>query len=177
MLPPLLLLAALVLLGASALRLYGERSERALARALATNHDIRPPDDASSELVFARAHFLLVRDRIDEAQSLVGQIVERGGPDVAARFHYDVGNARARRAIGAIEASQIDKAIPEVRLAKEAYRAALRADPTLWDARYNLDVVMRLVRDFPEIEAAEDETKAQPKKLWTDLPGRPRGLP
>jgi mxaK protein len=177
LLPPLLLLAALFWLGFSAWRLQGERSERAVADSLASNHDVRPPDDASGELVFARAYFLLVRDRIDEAQSLVGQIVERGGPEVAARFHYDVGNARARRAVGAVESSQIDKAIPEVRLAKEAYRAALRADPGLWDARYNLDVVMRLVRDFPELEAGEDETKAQPKRLWTDLPGRPRGLP
>ncbi|MFC7054125.1 hypothetical protein ACFQI3_15635 [Hansschlegelia quercus] len=176
-LPPLLLLATTLWLAQSAWTLQGKRSERAVAQALASNHDVRPPDDASGELVFARAHFLLVRDSLDEAQSLAGQIVERGEPEVAARFHYDVGNARARRAVGAIEASQIDKAIPEVRLAKEAYRAALRADPTLWDARYNLDVVMRLVRDFPEIETAEEETKAQPKKLWTDLPGRPRGLP
>ncbi|PZQ13696.1 MAG: hypothetical protein DI565_14235 [Ancylobacter novellus] len=176
-LPPLLLLAALAWLAQAGWTLYGERAERRVADALAASREVRPPDDASPELVFARAHYLLVRDRIDEAQALVGRIVDRGGPKLAARFHYDIGNARARRALGAVEASQIDKAIPEVRLAKDAYRSALRADPDLWDARYNLDVVMRLVRDFPEIEAADEEAQAQPKKLWTDLPGRPRGLP
>lgn len=172
-----LLVLALGWLGASLWTLHGERAERDVFDALAANRNVEPPDDASGELLFARAHYLLARDRIDEAQTLVGRIVERGGPAVAAKFHYDLGNARARRAVGAVEASQINKAIPEVRLAKDAYRAALRADPELWDARYNLDVVMRLVRDFPEFEAAEEETKAQPKKLWTDLPGRPRGLP
>ncbi|WP_020178338.1 hypothetical protein [Methylopila sp. M107] len=177
LLPVVAVVTALVWLGQTLWTLHGERSERAVADALAANREVQPPDDASGDLLFARAHFLLVRDRIDEAQALVGRIVERGGPPVAAKFFYDVGNARARRAVGAIESSQINRAIPEVRLAKDAYRSALKADPQLWDARYNLDVVMRLVRDFPELEAAEEETKAQPKKLWTDLPGRPRGLP
>lgn len=177
LLPAVALLAALGWLGAALWTLKGERAERDLFVALASNKDVAPPDDASAELTFARAHFLLARDRIDEAQSLVGRIAAHGDPKVMSRFHYDVGNARARRAVGAVEASQIDKAIPEVRLAKDAFRAALRADPGFWDARYNLDVVMRLVRDFPEFEGAEEETKAQPKRLWTDLPGRPRGLP
>lgn len=173
----LALFAALVWLGASLWTLKGERAERAVFVALASAKDVPVPDEASGELVFARANFLLARDRIDEAQALVGRIAAQGDPGIAARFHYDVGNARARRAVGAVEASQIDKAIPEVRLAKEAFRSALRADPSLWDARYNLDVVMRLVRDFPEFEGGEEESKVQPKKLWTDLPGRPRGLP
>lgn len=175
--PSLVLVGALGWLAAALWTLSGERAEREVFQALAANKDVAPPDEASAELVFARAHFLLARDRIDEAQSLVGRIVAHGDPKIAARYHYDVGNARTRRAVGAVESSQIDKAIPEVRLAKEAFRAALRADPDFWDARYNLDVVMRLVRDFPEFEAGDEETKAQPKKLWTDLPGRPRGLP
>jgi mxaK protein len=177
LIPALMLAGALAWLAQSAWTLREAHAERAVAHALAANRDVEPPHGASGELLFARAHFLLVRDRIDEAQALSGRIVERGGPSVAARFFYDLGNARSRRAVGAVESSQIDKAIPEVRLAKEAYRSALRADPELWDARYNLDVAMRLVRDFPELEAGEQETKAQPKKLWTDLPGRPRGLP
>lgn len=177
LLAPVLLALALAWLGTSLWTLYGEASEHAVFDQLAARRDVQPPEDASGRLLFARAHYLLARDRIDEAQGLSGRIAERGGAELVAKYHYDLGNARARRALGAVEASQIDKAIPEVRLAKDAYRAALRADPGLWDARYNLDVVMRLVRDFPEIERGEEETKAQPKKLWTDLPGRPRGLP
>ncbi|GLK74847.1 hypothetical protein GCM10008171_00990 [Methylopila jiangsuensis] len=177
LLPPVLLLAALVALGVTGWRLYGVSKEAAVQREMVANRDVTPPDDASGVLLFQRAHYLLVRDRIDEAQGLVTRITDRASRHVTARFHYDVGNARARRAIAAIEATKIDLAIPEVRLAKEAYKEALRADPDLWDARYNLDVVMRLVRDFPEVERGEEETQAQPKKLWTDLPGLPRGLP
>ncbi|GBD48776.1 hypothetical protein [Methylopila sp. Yamaguchi] len=177
-LPPALLLAALVALGVAGWRLHELRQERAVIQALAENHDVQPADDASGAVLFARAHYLLIRNRIDEAQGFSGRIAERGGPELAARFHYDVGNARVRRALAAMDASKIDQAIPEVRLAKDAYREALHADAELWDARYNLDVAMRLVRDFPELESGEEEeVKAQPKKLWTDLPGLPRGLP
>ncbi|MBM3654860.1 MAG: MxaK protein, partial [Alphaproteobacteria bacterium] len=50
--------------------------------------------------------------------------------------------------------------------------------PEYWDAKYNLDVAVRLVRDFPDFERKSgDELSADPKKLWTDIPGKPKGLP
>jgi len=34
------------------------------------------------------------------------------------------------------------------------------------------------VRDFPELEVTgDDDVPATPKKLWTELPGLPKGLP
>ena len=63
-------------------------------------------------------------------------------------------------------------------LAKDEYRLALRLDPSNWDIKHNLDVAMRLVRDFPGYEGeAEEVPEDAPKNLWTDLPGVPRGLP
>jgi mxaK protein len=65
-----------------------------------------------------------------------------------------------------------------VRLAKDGYRRSLALDPGLWDAKYNLDVAMRLVRDFPQIDRMSEEEPADlPVRLWSDLPGLPRGLP
>lgn len=139
------------------------------------------PVDASSAqpaLLEARAAFLLRRNRIDEAQPVLDEAAERAPADVNVRMLYNMGNARLRAAIAAIEKGDYDKAIPLVTLAKSEYRAALRFDPADWDAKYNFDVAMRLVRDLPQAVGEDEEKPLEtPDKLWTDLPGAPKGLP
>ena len=69
------------------------------------------------------------------------------------------------------------KAGPYVVLARQEYRRALTLVPESWDAKFNLDVASRLVRDFPAFERTiGDEVKTK-KRLWTDVPGKPEGLP
>ena len=48
-------------------------------------------------------------------------------PRIQAALFYDMANARMRLAFSLIEAAQLDKAIPQLRLAKDDYRRALRA--------------------------------------------------
>jgi mxaK protein len=91
---------------------------------------------------------------------------------------YNMANARMRAAMTAIGKGDYDKAIPLVTLSKSEYRNALRLDPEDWDAKYNLDIAMRLVRDLPQAVGEDEEKPLQtPEKLWTDLPGVPKGLP
>ena len=174
---------AVLLISLSAAAVAGERLtvkavyNRTIAR-LESGKDVAIGETAPAEAVLARAHFLLSRDRIDEAQPLAEQAARAEAPRIQAALLYDMANARMRLAFSLIEATQLDKAVPQLRLAKEDYRQALRLDPEFWDARYNMDVVMRMARDFPEIEAhGDDETPASVSKLWTDLPGLPKGLP
>lgn len=129
-------------------------------------------------LLEARAAYLLRRGRIDEAQPLLDQAAERAPPAEQVRMLYNMANARMRAAVTAIEKGNFDKAIPLVTLAKSEYRAALRLDPGDWNAKYNLDVAMRLVRDLPQAVGEDEEKPLEtPEKLWTDLPGAPQGLP
>lgn len=129
-------------------------------------------------LLEARAAYLLRRGRIDEAQPLLDQAAERAPPAEQVRMLYNMANARMRAAVTAIEKGNFDKAIPLVTLAKSEYRAALRLDPGDWNAKYNLDVAMRLVRDLPQAVGEDEEKPLEtPEKLWTDLPGAPKGLP
>jgi mxaK protein len=153
------------------------RDNRTIA-ALVAGADLPVGPGARSETLLARAHFLLQRGRIDEAQAFVPAVEARGDAQLLARLQYGLANARLRAAFSLLEQNRIDPAIPLVRLAKDGYRAALAIEPANWDARYNLDVAMRLVRDFPQIERSFDEPPTQaPKQLWTDLPGVPKGLP
>lgn len=63
-------------------------------------------------------------------------------------------------------------------LAKQAYRQALALDSGFWDAKYNLELAMRLLPEFDRISPTElDDDAAKPSQLWTTVPGFPRGLP
>jgi mxaK protein len=136
------------------------------------------PASAAPAVLDARAAYLLRRNRIDEAQPMLDEAGERADAAVNVRMLYNMANARLRAAIKAIEQGNYDKAIPLVTLAKAEYRSALRLDPEHWDAKYNLDVAMRLVRDLPQAVGEDEEKPLEtPEKLWTDLPGAPKGLP
>ncbi|GLK71456.1 hypothetical protein KHC23_11780 [Ancylobacter dichloromethanicus] len=168
-------LAAAAWLGA---RLFVAERDNALIASLGAGHDLAVSTDDPPELLFARLHFLATRDRLDEAQPLLNQLASGDDRRLAVAALYDMANARLRLAFDQLESNRIDPAIPLVRLAKDNYRRALTLDPGFWDGKYNLDIAMRLVRDFPQIDLEGEEIPPEAaKKLWTDLPGLPRGLP
>lgn len=154
-------------------------ASNAMVRALVAGEDVAvDPVYASSEVVMARLHFLLFRDRLDEAQNLLDEAAPHMRLNARADALYNLANARMRLAFEAIEKRDLDRAIPLVRLAKDDYRKALGVRPENWDYKYNLDIAMRLVRDFPQPDFdEEEEAEAESKRVWTDLPGIPRGLP
>ncbi|MBB3769542.1 mxaK protein [Angulomicrobium tetraedrale] len=174
----LLLVVSLGAAGWFGLRLVQDRLANADIAALASGRDVPVDADARPALLLARLSFLATRDRFEEAQPLVNRILATGDTPIVATALYDLANARLRAALSHLEINEIDPAVPLVRLAKEGYRRALGLDPGLWDAKYNLDIAMRLVRDFPQIETSgEDLPPEAAKRLWTDLPGVPQGLP
>lgn len=183
-LPWLGLLACLILTVLAGVRLIALQSDNATIDALAARRDIVVPADARAEVAYARVRFLLDRDRLDEAVPLV-EIIGRDAASeprlarrqLAADAWRALGSARLRLAFSLMRDGKIDEAIPSVRLAKEFYIRALRLVPGDWDAKFNLDVASRLVRDFPEGNAQGEESPDPPKRVWTDLPGLPKGLP
>lgn len=152
------------------------RQNQAL-KAIAAGEDVTVGPADGGGLVVARAHFLDHRDRSDEAQVLIDEALPRLPPDLRAAVLFNHANALIERAIDRIERGDLDRAIPLVNLAKDGYRRALRLDPANFDLKHNYDVAMRLVRDFPPGGMEGEDETATPKKLWTDLPGIPKGLP
>lgn len=173
-----LLAVALVALAVSGGQLVAGLHNNRMIGDLTIGRDLEVEDYHAAETQFARSYFLLVRDRLEEAQRLVGRVAEGGDKGLLAAVHYDLANAYLRTAFRLLEGQQVDPAIPLIRLAKASYRQALMLDPDFWDAKHNLDVAMRLIRDFPQVEHhAKDEPTTRPKQLWTELPGLPKGLP
>jgi mxaK protein len=146
--------------------------------ALEQGRDVGVDTNARPETLLARIAFLTKRSEIDRARAMVEALDRRGSVEMRARGHYLLANALLRKAFDLIERTEVDAANPFVNLAKRDYRRALQLAPQYWDAKFNLDVAARLVRDFPDFERkGGDELSADPKKLWTDIPGKPKGLP
>lgn len=173
-LPALLALAALVF---AAWAWQAQRDDARIAD-LDAGRDIAVAPDAPPALALARIRFLAIRDRIGETEPLIDALDREGAAAEAARARYVVGNSRMRQAFAMIGRGDLDKAAPMVTLARQDYRRALQGRPEFWDAKYNLDVASRLVRDYPEFDRKTgDEMRAEPKQIWTDIPGQPRGGP
>lgn len=157
--------------------LVSSRRENRTITELAGGYNRQVGTGDSPGLLFARAKFYLDRDDFEAAQPLLERVVQRGSPQVGAAMLYDAGNARLHHAIKLIEDNKFDQAAADVVLARDFLTRSLRIDPGFWDAKYNLDIAMRLVRDFPDVQIPQDDTKRPTTKLWTDLPGLPKGGP
>ncbi|SNB65505.1 mxaK protein [Arboricoccus pini] len=172
-----------VLLGlgllAQAWQLGAKIHDNRTIEALAGTEDRAVPLNARGEVLLARGRFLLFRDRIDETIPILDTLARRGDASTASKLTFDMANARVRRAFAAIERDDTDKAAAEIVLARNGYRDVLRQDPGAWNAKQNLDVASRLVRDFPKLAPNEDAEEPAPPSsdLWTELPAQPRGLP
>lgn len=126
----------------------------------------------------AHALFLARREQYAEAQEILADLGERGDPGFRARARYDLGNLYLRQALAETERGEAGRATPLAELAKDAYRRALRADPEFGDAKYNLEVATRLMPDFDPVDSGTEEPDEDAaRKLWTRVPGFPRGLP
>jgi len=179
------LAAALAGVMASSISLWRAAADNRIIADLQAGRNIEVTSTARPAVMLARALYLLDRDDIDPALPLVETLAAIGA-DGSPRHRaqavsalYGMGNARMRQGLGLIERGGLsDGATAPIRLAKDAYTRALRLNPQHWDAKYNLDVASRLVRDFPVNDQEDEGDPPDPiSKLWTELPGVPRGLP
>ncbi|WP_449410371.1 MxaK protein [Methylobacterium komagatae] len=172
---PILLLGLAAVFGLQAWR--QEQANGTIA-ALEGGRDVAVTADAPALVLAARVGFLAARGRWEEAEPLLSALDAIGESGVIARARYQIANARMRAAFGLLSRGELDKAGPQVTLARQDYRRALSAMPEFWDAKFNLDVASRLIRDYPELSRGEgDELRVEPKKIWTDIPGQPKGGP
>jgi mxaK protein len=103
--------------------------------------------------------------------------MDKGDRRFQAQIRYNLGNLYLEQAVQQTEAANINEALPLAGLAKQAYRQALALDSQNWDAKYNLEVAMRLLPEMDSITLPEEAPTRQKAQLWTTVPGFPRGLP
>jgi mxaK protein len=179
----LVLGSALLALAGAGWQSWQWREARAVGQALAelaAGRDIGPERrfGAPPPVRLAYAVYLARRERFADALEVLADLGGRAEPEVSALVHYDQGNVYLRQALAETGRGEAGRAAALAELAKDAYRRALRARPEFSDAKYNLEVASRLMPDFDPVDSgSEPPDEEQARKLWTRVPGFPRGLP
>lgn len=159
------------------------RDAHRIAAALAefaAGRDIGPEQrfGAALPIRLAYALYLSRQERYADAQAELAELSDQGDASFRARVLYDLGNVYLRQTLDTVERGEAARATPFAELAKDAYRRALRHDPEFQDAKYNLEVASRLMPDFDSVDnGTETPDEETARKLWTRVPGFPRGLP
>ncbi len=172
---------ALSLSGAlySAAMLYGIHQDNELIRQLTSGKDVAVNKviGGEPELRLARAFYFKQKHRYDEALSTLSLILDKGDRNFQAKARYNLGNLYLEQAIQQVKDTHINEALPLLGLAKQSYRQSLALDSGNWDAKYNLEVAMRLLPEMDRVDMPDDEPTNRKSQLWTTVPGFPRGLP
>ncbi len=173
-----LLISATVFLAQGWTIYQSERANRWIAT-LARGQEPSPAElaDAPPPVKLARALQLKRQGRYEAALVVMSTILNSGDKALQTHIRYSLGNLYLEQAIAKTEAMAVTDAQPLLALAKQAYRQALALDSGFWDAKYNLDVAMRLLPELDRITIEQDAEPRQQAPLWTTVPGLPRGLP
>ena len=133
-------------------------------------------DSALPEAVFARARALSRVGDYRDAAKTYKLLIQDETAELRADARYNLGNLYLREALknGAEAAIQ---SVPLIELAKQSYRDLLRDNPMDWDARYNLELALRLAPEVSNAAIAERGPEVWNKRVLRATPGFRLELP
>lgn len=172
------LLAALALLALAAAvdgwRLLQARERNAQ---IADGRIVAAAGRLPEEARFAQAwHLARARD-LQRALALYQEIATAEGSPLAGAARYNIGNLFLAEALRARQGGDEHAALPYLELAKQAYRDTLRAEPTRYEARYNLERALRLLPEGGRADEAGAPAPSQSELAITTMKGFTLGLP
>lgn len=167
-------------LGLLALLLYQSielRSQQATSNALQTIDAVtsdqistlqEPSRDASPWLHLAYANKLSQSREFERAESTYTELIQSSEhPVVTGHAQFNLANAYLRLGMDAEAPGNLSRTM--LALAKQRYRDLLKEQPDHWDARYNLEIALRLA---PEGNGAVDSEPIEPvKRVRVIVPG------
>lgn len=123
---------------------------------------------------FAQGRYLVEHDENDAALEQYTLVLGSQKAEWLPAAYFNRGNINLREAM-AMDGDD-PQMISLVELAKQDYRSALKQQPEFWDARFNLEVALRLVPEDPEAETnlkkqeIYSERSIETKAFKVDLP-------
>jgi mxaK protein len=168
--------AALFLLGLVAFDLRRLIQIEDWNRAIADGSVTAVQGDLPIPLVFAQGYLLRQGGDYQRVLGLYKQAELGGSPSLRSAALYNSGNVYFREGLAMRSSNNEQQAVPLLELAKASYRQVLRENPGNWEARYNLE---RVLRQSPEPDEAEGggEAPQQSERAVTTMRGFTLGLP
>lgn len=129
-------------------------------------------DDA--RVHFAKAAFYEKQEQHELALDQLTIALGKASEELMPLTFYNRGNINLRAALDMTQADA--RQLPLIELAKQDFRRALAIDPTLWDARYNLEVALRAVPEDPAVNpdfeknVISSQRSIESKAFKVDLP-------
>jgi mxaK protein len=125
--------------------------------AIREGHALSLGERTSPEVSFAQAYAFGMSGQQQRALTLYREVAASTGnaDTLRATALYNIGNLHLRQALGARADGAEGQAMALFELAKQSYREALSIDPKYWDAKYNLERVLRWVPETEEPELGE----------------------
>lgn len=123
---------------------------------------------------FAQGVYLVSQEETDAALEQFTLVLASLQGQWLPAAYFNRGNINLREAM--TMQGNDPRMIPLVELAKQDYRSALLQQPTFWDARFNLEVALRLVPEDPDMDGNFDkqeiysERSIETKAFKVDLP-------
>lgn len=148
-----------------------KRVNAALAGHSAPGENARVP-----EAQFASAIALARSGQTDAALNVYKQLIQNSRGSLRQAALYNVGNVHMRAAAHTTT-QDATQALPLIELAKQSYREVLRQDPNNWDARYNLELALRLAPEFDEEALGEDDEEGAEERAASTVQGARMDLP
>ena len=129
-----------------------------------------------AEAVFAQAYLHAQKGSHDNAIALYKR-VESSSATLRLAAKYNRGNRYLMQAMELDDQAAKQLGLPLVEMAKDTYRAVLRAEPSAWDAKYNLERALRLVPDPDDSDDEDLPPPQQSERALTTMRGFTLGLP
>ncbi|MBL1322064.1 MAG: MxaK protein [Methylophaga sp.] len=105
--------------------------------------------------LFSQAYFDVEKGQIQQALELLTKVVTEDDLTLKSAAYYNRGNIHLRQAQSMADDDR--QRLPSVELAKQDYRMALLLTPQQQNARFNLELALRMVPELPEENAEFDK--------------------
>jgi len=162
-----------------------------LYRASVYNHKLEAGQlqgGQSARELFADATLLAEQGQTEKALELYIEAAAKGDDALRKAAYFNSGNLYLAQSVDILESEGYvswDKVGPLMSLCKENYSKALLIDPEWIEAKYNLELALRLSPTFAGVKTPnrynedDDEVKEDEKRPdgWPSIPGFPRGMP
>ena len=115
----------------------------------------------SAELLHDEAAAQFKLGNIDEARELWVRALSLKDPAFEARARYNLGNCHYADALRAKESQDRNGILEAIDRATQQYRDAIRLDPSLENARANLELVHKLKKETEEQSTTQSQSSSQ----------------